>query len=45
MEFGVFEHGEQVMSIAAESEKEAWNKIHKAGIRNKSKIFHLIRLD
>ena len=33
-----------VMSIGAENEKEAWEKIKHTGIRNQSNIFKLVKM-
>jgi len=43
MKFGLYEGNMKVMHILASSEKEAWKKIKGAGIRNKSKMFTLIK--
>lgn len=44
MEYELVENGEVVTTVTANDEEEAWEIIHKAGIRNKSKIMQLVQI-
>jgi len=45
MIYELFQGEEGLMTINANSEKDAWKKIRKAGIRNRSRTFHLIEIE
>lgn len=48
MKYEVWQQGINVkpaMIINADDEEEAWKKLRRAGIRNKSKLIELIRID
>lgn len=42
MEYQLFDGDNLVTSIDAETEREAWKKLNKAGIRNRTNIYTLV---
>jgi hypothetical protein len=45
MNFQLYDHDHRpLFNLVAKNEKEAWQKIKNAGIRNKSNIFSLVEI-
>ena len=45
MLYGLFDNGIKMMNVVADNERGAWNQLRKAGIKNRSNIFELMKID